>query len=269
MNPTRVLRQNVNAPARSPVVPGRWLAVAFLAGLMALWWASVGRVPAYVLPPPLDVWQAVVGFLGSENRRMHLWMTLAHIGVSICIAFVGGAMLAFLAQYVRWTDASIYQRVTPFLNAFSGIGWTLLAVIWFGVSSVTVIFTIVVVLLPFALVNLREGLLAQDREIAEMGNSFSRSRWRTWRLLVVPGLIPFGAATLRIMFGVSWKVTLTAELFGGGQGLGQVINLARQEYDTATLFAVILFIIVAVTLADRCLFAPLERLTSRHFAAAR
>ena len=83
------------------------------------------------------------------------------------------------------------------------------------------------------------------------------------------GLIPFAAATLRIMFGVSWKVTLTAELFGGGRGLGQVINLARQEYDTATLFAVILFIIVAVTLADRLMFAPLERLTTRHFAATR
>ena len=269
MNPILVSRQDSRVAGTPPVAARRWLAVGFLAALTALWWASVGRVPAYILPPPMDVWQAIVGFLGSENRRIHLWMTLAHIGVSIGIAFVGGAMLAFLAEYVRWTNASIYQRITPFLNAFSGIGWTLLAVIWFGVSSVTVIFTIVVVLLPFALVNLREGLLAQDRELAEMGISFSRSRWRMWRLLVVPGLIPFAAATLRIMFGVSWKVTLTAELFGGGRGLGQVINLARQEYDTATLFAVILFIIVAVTLADRLMFAPLERLTTRHFAATR
>jgi NitT/TauT family transport system permease protein/sulfonate transport system permease protein len=71
------------------------------------------------------------------------------------------------------------------------------------------------------------------------------------------------------MFGVAWKVTLTAELFGGGRGLGYVINIARQDYDTPTLFAVILFIIIAVTLADRLLFGPLERLTTRQFGGAR
>jgi NitT/TauT family transport system permease protein/sulfonate transport system permease protein len=87
-------------------------------------------------------------------------------------------------------------------------------------------------------------------------------------LLVAPALLPFAAATLRIMFGVAWKVTLTAELFGGGRGLGYVINIARQDYDTPTLFAVILFIIIAVTLADRLLFGPLERLTTRQFGAA-
>jgi NitT/TauT family transport system permease protein/sulfonate transport system permease protein len=159
--------------------------------------------------------------------------------------------------------------MSPFLSAFSGIGWTLLAVIWFGVSSFTVVFTIVAVLLPFALVNLREGLLALDGELLEMGESFGRARWRSWRLLVAPALLPFAAATLRIMFGVAWKVTLTAELFGGGRGLGYVINIARQDYDTPTLFAVILFIIIAVTLADRLLFGPLERLTTRQFGGAR
>jgi NitT/TauT family transport system permease protein/sulfonate transport system permease protein len=132
-----------------------------------------------------------------------------------------------------------------------------------------VIFTIVAVLLPFALVNLREGLAALDAEILEMGRSFGRSRLRAWWLLVLPALVPFAAATLRIMFGVAWKVTLTAELFGGGRGLGYVINVARQDYDTATIFAVILLIIAAVTLADRLIFAPLERLSTRQFGGAR
>ncbi len=43
-------------------------------------------------------------------------------------------------------------------------------------------------------------------------------------------------ATLRIMFGVAWKVTLTAELFGGNSGLGYLINMARQDFDTTTIF---------------------------------
>jgi NitT/TauT family transport system permease protein len=247
----------------------RVLALGFVLALGIAWFASAGHVPAYVLPPPDEVAAAVVAFAASAQRLPHLFATLAHIGSAIAIAFVLGALLAFAAHYARWSAPAIHQRISPFLSAFSGIGWTLLAVIWFGVSSFTVVFTIVAVLLPFALVNLREGLIALDAELLEMGASFGRDRWRGWRLLVAPALLPFAAATLRIMFGVAWKVTLTAELFGGGRGLGYVINIARQDYDTPTLFAVILFIIVAVTLADRLIFGPLERLTTRQFGNAR
>lgn len=247
---------------------GHLLALGFVLALGAAWFGSVGRVPSYVLPPPAEVAAAVLSFATSSQRLSHLGSTLGHIGAAIAISFVLGSILAFVAHYARWSAPAVHQRLSPFLSAFSGIGWTLLAVIWFGVSSFTVIFTIVVVLLPFALVNLREGLVALDAELTEMGASFGRGRWQSWRLLVVPALLPMAAATLRIMFGVAWKVTLTAELFGGGRGLGYLINIARQDYDTATIFAVILFIIMAVTLADRVLFAPLERLTARQFGGA-
>jgi NitT/TauT family transport system permease protein/sulfonate transport system permease protein len=143
-----------------------------------------------------------------------------------------------------------------------------LAVIWFGVSSTTVVFTIVAVLLPFALVNLREGLMALDKELLEMGRSFGRTPQRHWWLLTLPSLVPFAAVTLRIMFGVAWKVTLTAELFGGGHGLGYLINVARQDYDTAILIAVILLIIGFVSLADRWVFLPLEKYCTRQFGIA-
>jgi NitT/TauT family transport system permease protein/sulfonate transport system permease protein len=245
------------------------LAAGVVAALVLAWVVSAGRVPAYLLPPPLDVLRAVAGFFTQPERLEHLVATFAHIGASIALSFVLGAALAFAAHELRWSAVAIHGRLSPFMSAFSGIGWTLLAVIWFGVSSFTVVFTIVAVLLPFAMVNLREGLIAMDAELLEMGRSFGRGRQRHWRLLVLPSLVPFMAATLRIMFGVAWKVALTAELFGGGRGLGYLINLARQDYDTATLFAVILFIIAAVTAADRWLFAPLERLTTRQFGAAR
>jgi len=241
------------------------VALAFVATIAVAWSAAAGRVPPYILPAPADVGKAALAFFTSARQLSHLGATLAHIGVSIAISFVAGGLLAMAAHYAAWSAPAIHRRLSPFLNAFSGIGWTLLAVIWFGVSSATVVFTISVVLLPFALVNLREGLEALDRELLEMGRSFGRSAWRNFAAIVIPALLPFGAATLRIMFGVAWKVALTAELFGGSNGLGYMINIARQDYDTATIFTVILFIILAVYLADRLLFGPLERYTSRHF----
>ena len=253
-----------DAPS-APLGTKALVALGFVAIVALAWVLAAGRVPAYILPAPAEIGQAALKFLGSARQMAHLGATLVHIGVSIVIAFALGVLLALAAHYADWSAPTIHQRLSPFLNAFSGIGWTLLAVIWFGVSSATVVFSISVVLLPFAIVNLREGLLALDRELIEMGASFGRRRWRNFAAIVVPALLPFAAATLRIMFGVAWKVALTAELFGGSRGLGYMINIARQDYDTATIFTVILFIVCAVYLADRALFAPLERYTSRHF----
>ena len=244
------------------------VALAFVTVLGLAWSFAAGQVPPYILPSPADVGKAALQFFTTGRQLAHLGATLLHIGASIAIAFVAGALLALAAHHAEWSAPAIHRRLSPFLNAFSGIGWTLLAVIWFGVSSATVVFTITVVLLPFALVNLREGLESLDRELLEMGRSFGRRGARNFIAIVVPALLPFGAATLRIMFGVAWKVALTAELFGGSNGLGYMINIARQDYDTATIFTVILFIILAVYLADRLAFAPLERYTSRHFGRA-
>jgi NitT/TauT family transport system permease protein/sulfonate transport system permease protein len=244
-------------------------ATIFAAAVLALWIAGSYHLPNYVLPGPRDVLAGAAEFFSSSRSLGHLASTLIVVGLSIAISFTAGAVLALLAFYVPVTAPFVHHRLSPFFNSFSGIGWTLLAVIWFGVSRMTVVFSISVVLLPFALVNLREGLKALDGDLGEMALSFGRSPVRRFFLVVVPALFPFAAATLRIMFGVSWKVALTAELFGGSSGLGYLINLSRQEFDTRTIFTVILFIIIAVYLADRLIFLPMERATTRRFGAAR
>ncbi len=188
------------------------------------------------------------------------------MAAAIAISFVVGSLLALIAYYVPLLRLAIARRIGPFLNSFSAIGWTLLSIMWFGVSPLTVIFAISVVLVPFALVNMSAGLANLDAELIEMAESFTRRRRRMFLRVAVPSLYPFIFATLRIMFGVAWKVTLTAELFGGNNGLGYMINLARQEFDTTTIFAAIIFIIAFVHGMDRYVLGPLQAGVSRHYA---
>ena len=161
---------------------------------------------------------------------------------------------------------AIERRIGPFLNSFSAIGWTLLSIMWFGVSPLTVIFAISAVLVPFALVNMSAGLANLDARDHRDGGELHAPARRMFALVIVPSLYPFIFATLRIMFGVAWKVTLTAELFGGNCGLGYMINLARQEFDTATIFAAIILIIAFVHGMDHYVLGPLQASVSRHYA---
>ena len=250
---------------------GRWprraIAHLFTLLFLAAWGAASLVAPSYLLPGPVEVAVRLWGFFTSARDLGHVGASLYHVVAAIAISFAIGSLLAVAAHYVPALRFAIERRLGPFLNAFSGIGWTLLAVMWFGINAGTVIFAISAVLVPFALVNMTAGLTNLDREMLEMARSFTRRPLRMFALIVVPSLYPFIFATLRIMFGVAWKVTLTAELFGGSSGLGYLINLARQEFDTATIIAAIVIIIAFVHGVDRLVFAPLQNSLSRHYAA--
>jgi NitT/TauT family transport system permease protein/sulfonate transport system permease protein len=139
-------------------------------------------------------------------------------------------------------------------------------VIWFGLNDFTVIFVVAMTLMPFALSNLRAALQDLDQEMVEMARSFGRRRVRLVRLMLLPLMIPYLFATLRICLGVAWKVMLTAELFGGVSGFGHVISRARADLDTATIFAIIVIIVALVYVTDKFVFEPLNLRMRRNYA---
>lgn len=234
--------------------------------MVLLWWGYSQVVPSYQLPGPWPVARRIAGFLTDANDAAQLGLSLIHVCLAIALSFVFGCALAALAYYVRPFRLLIDARLTPFLNAFSGIGWLFIAMIWFGLNSVTVVFAVTLILLPFTIINVRTGLQELDRDLVELGRSLSRSTWRRTVKIVVPLLMPYLFAALRTSFGVSWKVVLTAELFGGNAGVGYLLNVARQEFDTETIFAIIAFILIFVVTTEIVLFRPIQRRLDRRYA---
>lgn len=237
----------------------------FTALALAAWVLASSQMPAYMFPDPLTVLARAVEFFTHANLFAHLVATVAHVLVSLILAFLLGLILALLAHDVPATRRMIHGRITPFLNSFSSIGWTLIAILWFGLNPGTVIFAITAIILPVCLVNLQAGLDGMDTELAEMGRSFGRGYIDLFRLVTLPALLPFMFATIRISFGIAWKVALTAELFGGNSGFGFVVNLARQAFDSSQIFAVIAIIVVIYVITDNFILAPIQRRLARHY----
>jgi NitT/TauT family transport system permease protein/sulfonate transport system permease protein len=240
----------------------------FTIAFLVAWWAYSLTVPPFVLPGPVPVAIRLAQFFTTYNLYKQAFASLEHIVAGMAVSLIVGSALALAAHYLPVLRLAVHGRLSPFLNSFSGIGWTLLSIVWFGVNEFTVVFAISVVLTPFAIINIREGLETLDRELLEMATSFTRNRWREFAKIVLPGLMPFVFATLRISFGVSWKVALAAELFGGRTGLGYLFNLAQQNFDVRLILVVIFVIIAFVYGTDRLLFAPLQARFGRLEASA-
>jgi NitT/TauT family transport system permease protein/sulfonate transport system permease protein len=234
--------------------------------LLAAWTIASQFVPVYRFPSITSVLAALQDLLFRPDRLSHTLTTLGHIGLSVLLGMLIGLVIAVGVHYWPLGRRAVYQRLNPFLNAFPGLGWIFLAIIWFGLNSVTVVFAITMLLVPFAIINIREGLVNLDSELMEFSQSFTRNRVRTFFRVVVPLLVPFLFGALRICFGVGWKVALTTEMFGGNAGYGYLVSRARHEYDTPLIFAIIILIIAFVYLTDQLFFKVVQKRLQRQFA---
>ncbi len=243
----------------------RRVAHGFTIAVLLAWLAATNAVPPYLLPDPLSVARRLLRFLIEGGQFYHVAVSLFHLGVAVAGALLIGCALAMLPFVWPVFAFAVDRRLAPFLNAFSGIGWVMLAVLWFGVTHGTVLFAMVAVLVPFPLIALRTAMAALDAERLEMAASYTRRGARRFGKIVLPSLVPVLAAALRATFGAGWKVVLVIEFIGGNSGLGYLMNIARQQFDAPTVFAIIVLIVVVVHGFDRLVLAPLETAAARFF----
>ena len=232
------------------------LVVAALLG----WWAMARTFPPYLFPDIPAVLRGIVMLVSDPAFAVHTFASVGRICTSIALALVIGAILALIPRYIPVAHDFIHERIKPILNSFPSLGWALLGSIWFGVSSGAVIFIQTAILVPFALINISEGLREISSESQEMALSFSRTRRRVFLLVIFPMLYPYLIAALRIAYGVAWKVSLISELFGATTGLGFLLMDAQSKARIDLVFAICLLIVLFYVIGEKLIVDPLSRM---------
>lgn len=227
------------------------------------WWLLARGLPEFILPGPLPVARRLVDLFVTPEVLWHVFTSTWRVIVSIMAALLIGGGLAFLAHGVPWLSAVVEERIKPFLNSFPSIGWAILAAIWFDPGDFGVVFVEIAILIPFCLINIAEGLRNIDRELMEMGQSFTRHRMRILWRLTLPLLVPYGLSATRIAYGIAWKIALVAELLGAPSGLGYLMLRAQTAADSTTFLATCFAIVLMFVAGERLAIVPLERRFAR------
>jgi NitT/TauT family transport system permease protein/sulfonate transport system permease protein len=250
-------------PSRGLRVGQHLLADGLVLAVLALWWWMSTRMPEFVLPGPALVLQRLLDLFTGAQYLQHTAVSAARVAGSVIAALLIGGGLALLAHFFSLASLVVERRVQPLLNSFPSVGWAILAVIWFDISTFSVMFVQVMILIPFCLINVLQGLKEMDPGLLEMGRSFTRSRRKTILRIMLPMLMPYVMAAVRIAYGVGWKIALVSELFGADSGLGYLMLQAQVNADAAMVFATCLAIVIIFYAGERLVILPLQRLV-RH-----
>ncbi len=227
-------------------------------------WEAAGHVASAAFWAPLSATLKSIGETAGNGLLLRQIVSSFELYFSgLALAIVVGAPLGLLLARVRWLRIALENYIMvlyatpmvaliPFILSLMGFGFApkVLVVFLFAVFPV--------------LYNTIEGARSIRPELVEVAHSFRSSEWRLWCDVMIPYTLPFTMTGIRQAIARGLVGMVAAEIFLSPSGLGQMIMMGSQNFDTAGLLAAILIIVLlGVGLMD------LGRFLENRFAAWR
>ena len=213
--------------------------IACLAG----WEAAVHlfEVRAYLLPPPSTI--AVVMFVEFNLFLSEAISTVIAITTGFLLAVVFGVPVATCMVY--W---SVFRRaIQAILVTAQVLPKVALApwfIVWFGFGMLPkALMTFPICFFPIV-IDTVIGLNSVRPESLMLIRSMGGNRWQSFWKICLPSALPSVFGGLKVAGTFAAVGTLVAEFVGSDTGLGYVLMLARENLDSQTAFACLMWLVI-------------------------
>jgi NitT/TauT family transport system permease protein len=227
---------------RGPTDVGRWVAPIVSSILIVALWqlvVVVGRLPAFVLPPPGAVFTQLMAQFGPllGHTCVTLLETLAGFFLAIAVAVPLAVAIS--------ASAPLRNGIYPLLLLGQSVPKQAIApllLLWMGYGEgPKVLLAFLTAFFPIV-VNTAVGLQMTPPEMLDLGRLLSASRWRVFAKVTFPAAMPYFFAGLKVAISLAIVGAVIGEFIGGDRGLGQAILVATANAQTALAFAAILML---------------------------
>ncbi len=235
---------------------GIGMAIAVFVGLWALL-VHQFQIPAYMLPEPAGVWQALLSHRAKLGRNFWFTAQSALAGLAISTTFAIALALAFI------NSPAVARATFPLVIALRTVPVIAVApliTLMVGRGFATSVVVVTIVSFFPLLVNLMRGLGAVDPGMVELMRVCGAGRWQQIWVVRVPCALPYFFAGLRVAGSAAILGALLAEWLTGMKGLGYLIIESAELRETELMW-VALFIGMTMALVVFAITSAAERAT--------
>jgi len=236
-------RRSVVRPSRvkqfEPIVLGTLSVVVALTAWQLV--ANAGIYSILFLPGPWAVAQAFVKLFETSDIWLDIGTSGAELGIGYGMAIVIGLVIGLL---MGWYTRFQYT-LDPFVNFFYSTPRIVLIplfIIWFGIDMPSKIAVIFLGALFPIIINTMAGVRNTEAALLRVARSFGASDALIFRRVVLPGSVPFILTGFRLGIGHALTGVVVAELIAARHGVGQLIAIAGQTFQTPKMLAGVLLI---------------------------
>lgn len=203
-------------------------------------WEIYGRETDPILfTYPTAVVEAFFKLLASGELLRQAAVSLGALAAGFGLSLVLGVGLGLAMGRSRLAEA-IFEPHVNALYATPQVALTPLLMMWLGLGfAVKVAVVFLFAFFPI-LINTASGAKNVSASIVEVGRAYQASRRQIMFKIVFPAALPFIMAGVRIAVGRGLVGMIVAELFTAITGLGAMLSLYGNIFETAKMFVVII-----------------------------
>lgn len=235
------------------------LSVASVVAGLALWQllAETGLVNRTLSSSPTDVVRSFAKMSGDGTLPEAIVASARLYGVGLGLSIVIGIVFGIVMGWWR-TTAAIFDPWVAVLYSTPLVALLPMIIVWFGVGFAGQVVMVVLVSVFPLLVNVMGGTRQVDDDLLRLARSFGASQIAVLRSLVLPSLVPYIVAGVRLAVGTGLIGMVISEYFEGTDGIGGIILKSGVQLDFSGAFVGV-FMLAATALILTGLIRALER----------
>ncbi len=234
--------------------------IASLIVVLAVWEVYGRSVNPILFTYPTAIAQSAVTIIGDGELWQYLSASLVIFAQGLILSILIGLPLGVLMARVHIVNAVLDMYINA-LYAMPTVAIVPLLVLWFGFDTLAK--TIIVFLFTvFPLIlNTYQGVKNVEANLLEVARSFSSSERRLWTDVVIPSALPYILVGLRIAIGRGLVGVVIADFYTAISGIGYLIVLYANSFQTAKLFVPIVTLMLLGSLLTWLLQILEKRMT--------
>ncbi|KQO41054.1 ABC transporter permease [Methylobacterium sp. Leaf85] len=243
------------------------LALALPVAMGIAWHLLTVGKPYSLIPPPAEVWTAMVDLaIGGPEGDAFSGTLLTHLVASLTRVFGGFGLAALAAVPLGLLIGRVplmRQLLDPTLQILRPVpvtAWLPLAMILFGLGPRSAYFLVFLGAFYPILVNTIFGVRSVEPRLFEAAAMLGCRGSAQFARVVLPAALPSIVTGLRLGLGFAWVVIVVGEMTGVPTGLGAIIMEARQLSRTDIVICGMIVIGVAGFVCDRAVMLVGQRL---------
>jgi NitT/TauT family transport system permease protein len=212
-------------------------------------YTSLSNVNELIFPTFFETIRALISSISSGEILSRIWLSL----VTLLEAF----------------GRDLLSTLTSMFNPLPAIALVPLAMLWFGLGPLSLIFVVAHSVLWAVALNAQTGFLSVSEIYRMVGRNYGIKGIPFVYKILVPAALPSILAGLKTGWAFAWRTLIAAELvFGANQGsggLGWFIFENSQNLNTANVFAGLLVVMLIGVAIENGIFQVIEKRTVRRW----
>lgn len=211
-----------------------------------------------MFPSLIQVLQTL--FTGITNGQIvvAIGKSMSRLLIGFSIATSLGLVFGYLIWRFKLVEDTLGFLVTA-LQSIPSIVWFPLAIIWFGLNDLSILFIVTIGATWTMTISATSGFKNVPVLYQRVAKTLGSSGVHFLKTVILPASVPQIISGLRIAWAFSWRALMAGELLGSGGGLGHLLETGRSLGQMDLVISVMIIIGIIGVIMDNVVFLRLEK----------